>query len=75
MAALVQPLNDLPSHATAAALAVAIGAVVLGGAGLLFDVGGVRSLTLAARRKRRASSWGGDLADADVRVGSAAGKY
>lgn len=75
MAALVRPLNDLPSHAMAAALAVAIGAVVLGGAGLAFDVGGVRSLWLAARRKRGASSWGGDLANADGRVGSAAGKY
>ncbi len=75
MAALVRPLNDLPSHAEAAALAMAIGAVVLGGAGLLFDVGGVRSLVRGARRNRAISNWGGGLADADDRIGSAAGRY
>ncbi len=75
MAALVRPLNDWPSHAIAAALAVTIGAVVLGGAGLLFDVGGVRALARRAGRGRATPGWGAGLADAEGRVGSAAGRY
>ena len=74
MAVLVRPLNDLPSHAAAAALALAIGGVVLGGASLLFDVAGVRSLALAARRRGASSIWGGGLAETEGRIGSSAGK-
>jgi O-antigen/teichoic acid export membrane protein len=74
MAALVRPLNGLPSHALAAALAVAIGTVLLGGAGLVFDVAGVRSLAIVAYRNRSFSAWGGGLGRSDGRMGSGAGE-
>ncbi|MDE3176223.1 MAG: hypothetical protein KGM15_08995 [Pseudomonadota bacterium] len=51
MAALVRPLNAWSSHGGAAAAAIAIAGVVLGGAYLAFDVGGVR--TQAARTWRQ----------------------
>jgi O-antigen/teichoic acid export membrane protein len=52
MAALVRPLNALPSHALAALAALAVGAAVIGGAYLIFDVGGLRGFAGAALRRR-----------------------
>jgi len=75
MAALVRPLNGLPSHALAAALGVAVGAALLGGASLAFDVAGVRSLAMAAYRNRSFSGWDDGLGDADRRMGSGAGEW
>ena len=55
MAALVHPLNALPSHALAALAGLAIGGGVVGGAYLAFDVGGVRGLAaeIGARFRKR----------------------
>ena len=53
MAAAVRPLNALPSHAGAAVLALGLGGVIVGGAYLAFDVGGVRAFLAAAWRRRR----------------------
>ena len=53
MAALVRPLNAMSSHGAAAAAAVAIAGVILGGAYLAFDVGGVRTLAVAGWRRRQ----------------------
>jgi O-antigen/teichoic acid export membrane protein len=53
MALVVRPLNGLPFHAAAAVAAVTIAGVILGGAYLAFDVGGVRGFVVAAVRRRR----------------------
>jgi O-antigen/teichoic acid export membrane protein len=52
MAALVGPLNAMPSHALAAAAAIAIAGFVIASAYLAFDVGGVRMLLRDAFRAR-----------------------
>ena len=52
MAALVRPLNALPSHFAAAVAAVAVAGVVIAGAYLAFDVGGLRTLLRDALRDR-----------------------
>ena len=64
MAALVRPLNALPSHIGATAAAVAIAGAVLGGAYLAFDVGGVRNFVTDAVRRRRARGGGPVLSSA-----------
>jgi hypothetical protein len=48
----VRPLNAMPSHALAAAAAIAIAGFVIASAYLAFDVGGVRMLLRDAFRAR-----------------------
>jgi len=50
MALVIRPLNGLPSHAGAALLAILVATVVLAGAYLTFDVGGVRTFLMGASR-------------------------
>jgi O-antigen/teichoic acid export membrane protein len=53
MSVAVRPLNALPSHAGAAVLALCLGGAIIGGAYLVFDVGGLRAFLVAAWRRRR----------------------
>jgi O-antigen/teichoic acid export membrane protein len=70
MAALVRPLNALPSHVVAAVAAVAIAGAVLGAAYLAFDVGGVRGFAVEAWRRRRGSGTKGVALSRPLRPGS-----
>ena len=71
MAALIRPLNALPSHAVAAVSAMAIGGVVVAAVYLAFDVGGVRSLAAQAgarfRKRQTAYRVDGTLGGAENR--------
>jgi O-antigen/teichoic acid export membrane protein len=50
MGLFIRPLNGLPSHAGAAGLAIVVATIMIAGAYLIFDVGGVRSFLFSASR-------------------------